>query len=77
MTYCRNLGNEKYIQNFGRLETTSEYSSKSKDNIENCFEEIRCENTDYIEVSRVRFQRWRRAKERNTWFSLILCIISV
>jgi len=66
--------NEKYIQNFGRLVITSKYSVKTKDNTEICFQEIRCESTEPIEVDQVRICRWRRVNKTNTWFSLIMCI---
>jgi len=58
VTCSRNVGNEKYIQNLGRLETTSEYSFKRKDNIKICHEEMICKVS--IEVAQVRIQRWRR-----------------
>ena len=74
MTCSRNVGKEKYSQNFVRLEITSKYSFKTRDNTEICFQEIKCKCTDPVEVDQVRVWRWRRLNKTNTWFSLIPCI---
>ena len=77
MSCSGNVGNKKYVQNFGRLKITSEYSLKTRDNTKICFEAVRCEITDRIEVDQLGIWRWRRVNKSNNWFSLIVCIGSV